>query len=249
MLFKLSSDLLSVLSSKYDFLAVSRRSRRVYPSRALRWCLWMYGGRCYWYGEEGVFSKDSRAVSQGFDVFKLLVALVTQYWLVWFNCLLQRSKMYVDWCFFLWCFFPWWSEPGWLARASRARRPGLFLRSTEWCPARPFLLWFTLRKVDRVRKAGPPEGFYWVNRNKQLKEHCNKQPRHAVARIYNRNKQLDDLRLVRNNRTWLRYLTKQSCISCSKQSASPEVLYWSWWSYLFDKLAYPDKLEGGATLL
>ena len=44
---KFFSDFLSFLSSKYDFLAVSRRSRRIYFSRALKWCFWMYEEKCY----------------------------------------------------------------------------------------------------------------------------------------------------------------------------------------------------------
>ena len=46
---------------------------RVYFLRALRWSLRLYEGRCYWYDEEGVFSKGSRVKDWEFG-----------YWWSWF---------------------------------------------------------------------------------------------------------------------------------------------------------------------
>ena len=42
-----SFQIFNLLSSKYDFFAVSRRSRRVYFSKTRRWCFWMYEKKCY----------------------------------------------------------------------------------------------------------------------------------------------------------------------------------------------------------
>ena len=79
MKFKFFLNNLFALSSKYDFLIVSRRSRRIYFLKILKWCSWMYKKKVIDITRK-TFSRRIFESKIKFDILKY-----EWFWTWWFN--------------------------------------------------------------------------------------------------------------------------------------------------------------------